>query len=61
LIVIIEKQARGFVRPDDGKISMFRHRTAYSPKACAVCVLAHLRRLRCGGKLIKAPIWEMSD
>jgi hypothetical protein len=51
------------VRPDDGKISMFRHRTARSPKECVVRALAHLHRLPYGGNIIfrVTPIWGMSD
>jgi hypothetical protein len=50
------------VRPDDGKISMFRHRTARSPKECVVRALAHLHRLPYGGNIIfrVTPIWGMS-
>ena len=43
------------VRPDDGKISMFRHRTARSPQECAVRVLAHLHRLPYGGNINEWP------
>lgn len=50
------------MRPDDGKISMFRHRPARSPKECVVRVLAHLHRLPYGGDIIfrVTPIWGMS-
>jgi hypothetical protein len=50
------------MRPDDRKISMFRHSTARSPEECAVRVLAHFHRRPYGGNMIfrATPIWGMS-